>query len=83
MVADGDAFAREQAVLMLEESGRVDERAGDLVEQKGGAHEAAKKFFQSIVAAGTTGRLRVLSVEHPAEEVRRELLALLPEEAAS
>jgi HEAT repeat protein len=81
LVADGDAFAREQAVLMLEEAGHVDKRADELV-QEGSAHKAAKSFLERIVATGATGRLRVLSLEHPVEEVRRELLALLPEEAA-
>ena len=83
LVADGDAFAREQAVLMLEEAGRVDERAGELAQEGSAARKSAKLFFESIVATGATGRLRVLSREHPVEEVRRELLALLPEEAAS
>jgi hypothetical protein len=82
LVADGDPFAREQAVLMLEEAGRVDKRAGELVLQGSTAHTAAKLFIERVVAAGTTGRLRVLSREHPVEDVRRELLALLPEEAA-
>ena len=81
LVADGDPFAREQAVLMLEEAGRVDTRAGELVLQGSTAHTAAKLFIERVVAAGTTGRLRVLSREHPVEDVRRELLALLPEEA--
>ena len=82
-VADDDAFAREQAILMLEEAGRVDERAGELVQEEAAARKAAKTLLESIVAAGTTGRLRVLSREHPVEEVRRKLLALLPEEIAS
>jgi len=82
LVADGDAFAREQAVLMLEEAGRVDERALELAQKGSAACETARAFFERMVAAGTTGRLSVLSVEHPEEEVRRELLALLPEEAA-
>jgi len=82
LVADGDAFAREQAILMLEEAGRVDERAGELVQEGTAARKAAKSFFKRIVATGATGRLRVLSLEHPVEEVRRELLALLPEETA-
>ncbi len=82
MVADHDAFAREQAVLMLEEAGRVDERAGDLVGEDTAAREAARTFFRRVVAAGVTGRIRVLSREHPVDEVRRELLSLLPKEAA-
>jgi len=82
-VADDDAFAREQAILMLEEAGRVDERAGELVQEEAAARKAAKSLLEGIVAAGTTGRLRVLSREHPVEEVRRKLLALLPEEIAS
>jgi HEAT repeat protein len=82
LVVDGDAFAREQAVLMLEESGHVDRRADELVEEGAAAREAARSFFERIVATGATGRLRVLSVEHPVDEVRRELLELLPEEAA-
>ncbi len=82
LVADGDAFAREQAVLMLEEAGHVDKRADELVQEGSAARKAAKSFLERIVATGATGRLRVLSLEHPVEEVRRELLALLPEEAA-
>ena len=81
LVADGDAFAREQAILMLEEAGRIDERVAEL--SGPATREAARKFMKRIVAAGSTGRLRVLSCEHPEAEVRRELLALLPEKAAS
>ena len=82
LVADGDTFAREQAVLMLEEAGHVDKRADELVQEGSVEGKAAKSFLKRIVATGATGRLRVLSLEHPVEEVRRELLALLPEEAA-
>ena len=82
LVADGDPFAREQAVLMLEEAGHVDKRANELAKDGSAAQKAAKLFFERIVASGATGRLRVLSVDHPVEEVRRELLDLLPEEAA-
>jgi HEAT repeat protein len=82
LVADRDAFAREQAVLMLEEVGHVDKRADELAQEGSAARKAAKALFERIVASGATGRLRVLSVEHPVEEVRRELLALLPKEAA-
>lgn len=83
LVADDDAFAREQAVLMLEEAGRVDQRADELVQKRSAAGKAARSLFERIVAAGTTGRLRVLAREHPVEEVRRELLALLPKAVAS
>ncbi|NIM01961.1 MAG: hypothetical protein GTN89_14400 [Acidobacteria bacterium] len=81
MVADRDAFAREQAVLMLEEAGRVDERAIELAEEDTAAREAARTFFERVVAAGVTGRIRVLAREHPVDSVRRELLTLLPREA--
>lgn len=83
LVTDGDAFAREQAILMLEESGRIDERAAELAQGGSVAGKAARAFFEDIVSAGTTGRLQVLSREHPVEEVRRELLALLPEQVTS
>jgi len=82
LVADGDTFAREQAILILEEAGRMDERAGELVEA-GSLRDAARSLLEKIVAGGTTGRLRVLAREHPVEEVRRELLAMLPEEVSS
>jgi len=83
LVSDSDAFAREQAILMLEESGRLDERAGELVQGGSAVRTAAKLLLERIVAAGTTERLRVLSREHPVAEVRHALLALLPEEGAS
>jgi HEAT repeat protein len=83
LVADGDAFAREQAILMLEESGRLDERAGELAQGGSTVRTAAKAFLERVVAAGTTERLRVLSREHPLAEVRHELLALLPEKSIS
>ena len=67
---------------MLEESGRVDERATELAEE-GEARKNATSFLERVVAAGTTGRLEVLAKEHPVAEVRRKLRALLPEEAAS
>jgi HEAT repeat protein len=82
LINDGDAFAREQAILMLEEVGRVDQRANELSEGQA-AREKARKFMERIVAAGKTGRLAVLSREHPKGEVRRELRSLLPKEAAS
>jgi len=83
LVADGDVFAREQAILMLEEAGRVDERAAELVHEGPDERRVAKSLLEKIVASGTTGRLRVLSREHPVADVRRELSALLPEEVAS
>jgi HEAT repeat protein len=83
LIADGDRYAREQAILMLEEAGLVDERAAELVSEKGEDRRAARTFFERVIAAGTISRLRLLSREHPVDAVRRELLALLPSETTS
>jgi len=61
----------------------VDERAAELVSSEGEDRRLAKNFFERVVASGAISRLQLLSREHPVDEVRRELLALLPSEATS
>jgi HEAT repeat protein len=75
MLDDPDRYATHQAVLMLQESGIVDRRVGQLV-QDGPEQKAAEGLLRRMVRAGQTG--------HPDNRVREALGRLLgPAEAAS
>ena len=77
MLDDDDTYARHQAVLMLEESGIVDQRAHALGRADGPEREAAAELLRRLIQAGQTGRLRELSARHPDEQVRQSLSDLL------
>jgi HEAT repeat protein len=73
-----DRFARHQAVLMLQEAGVVDARVGRLASAREAERERAHHFVEQLIAAGQLDRLRALAAEHPDENVRQALVAMLP-----
>lgn len=78
MLDDTDVFARHQAVLQLQESGRLDARVQDLGATDEGKRKAATDYLKKFVQAGQVGRLRALALEHPETEVREALRGMLP-----
>ena len=81
MLDDADLYARHQACLMLQESGRLDERVDDLA-LPGPNRDAAIGVVRRFVDAGQVGRLRQLGAGHPWPDVRSQLETLLPQPAA-
>jgi HEAT repeat protein len=78
MLDDADVFARHQAVIQLQESGRLDARVNDLADPDASRREAAAAYVSKFVRAGQVGRLRELALQHGDESVRRALGAMLP-----
>ncbi len=71
-----DPFARHQAVLMLEQSGVIDQYAADL--PLGGAPaENARAVLKRIADLGQTARLEDLARSHPDAATRTSLAGLL------
>jgi HEAT repeat protein len=77
-----DRFAREQAVLMLEETGLIDQRVRGLLASEPVERDRAVWFVKRLVDIGQTGRLEVLAAESPSAGLREELAGLLPAERA-
>lgn len=78
MAGDHDAYARHQAIQMLEEAGVVDRHAAELAGDDAARVDAARSFLRKVIEAGQTQRLRALAAAHPADSVRRRLTAMLP-----
>jgi len=78
MLDDEDRFARDQAVLMLEETGVVDLRVEGL--GRGTERAAAEKFVTRLIDLGQTSRLRSLMENHEQLAVREVLRGLIPDE---
>lgn len=78
---DQDVFARHQAVVMLQESGRLD-RQVDRLAAEGPEGAAAEAYVRKFLLAGQVGRLRALQAGHPDERVRQALAKLLPPASA-
>ncbi len=87
MLDDYDPYARHQAVLMLEESGVLDEEVSHLVDHQPDRRAAALSLVNRLVHAGQHSRLLELAESHPHSEVRELLKHLLaqhaPQEAIS
>lgn len=77
MLDDNDVYARHQAVIMLQETGRLDAQVDRLAGSETD-REASRRFVLRFIQAGQTGRLRELSERHATPAVRRELTAMLP-----
>lgn len=82
MLDDQDVFARHQAVVMLQETGRLDEHV-DRLAGAGPERAAAETYVRKFVQAGQVGRLRALETDHPDARVRAALAAMLPSASAS
>ncbi len=78
MLDDQDAYARDQAVAVLQEAGVLDREVAQLAAPAGPERAEAEIFVQSLVKAGQTGRLRELVERHPVQQVRQALARLLP-----
>ncbi len=78
MLDDADTFARQQAVLMLQESGVVDQEVDHLTDTDNSRRESARALLERVVQIGQIGRLSELSETHPDPQVRLALAELLP-----
>lgn len=78
MLDDRDAYARHQAVVMLQAAGEVERRVALLASNVREARESAERFVRRVVEVGQTGRLREAAASHPSAAVRGALAALLP-----
>ena len=79
MLDDNDVYARHQAVIMLQETGRLDAQV-ELLAGSDAERESSERFLRRFVRAGQTGRLRELAERHAKPAVRKALEALLPPE---
>jgi len=77
MLDSGDGYAREQAVLMLEESGVLDHYVERLGSGKKVERDRAISLVARLVALNRTDLLHQMAAEHPDTEIRRNLTALL------
>jgi len=80
MLDDHDPYARHQAVLMLEESGILDDEIARLADSDPARRAGALALVNRLVHAGQHDRLRELAERHPHNEVRALLRNLLPRE---
>lgn len=78
MLDDPDIFARQQAVLMLQESGVVDQEVDHLTDANDSRRASARALLERVVQIGQIGRLAELSETHPDPQVRLALSELLP-----
>lgn len=78
MLDDADVFARHQAVIQLQESGRLDAHVDALASPDAARREAASIYVGKFVRAGQIGRLRELALAHADAGVRSALAAMLP-----
>jgi HEAT repeat protein len=77
MLESSDAYAREQAVLMLQESGVLDEYVVRLGSSKKAERDRAVTLVARLVDLKRTDLLRQMGAEHPDPEIRRNLAKLL------
>jgi HEAT repeat protein len=77
MLNDTDAYARHQAVFMLEEAGVVDERVGDLLDASNRRRARSRVFVDQVIESGQCGRLADLAEEHADLQVRAFLAHML------
>lgn len=74
---DDDAFARHQAVLMLEESGRLDRRVARLTDADPDVRGTAEQWIDRWLSIGQTGRIVELALRHDDADVRARLVERL------
>lgn len=79
MLDDSDTFARQQAVLMLQETGVVDQEVDHLADEDETRRAAAHALLERVIQIGQTARLSELAGTHPDPRVRTALLELLPD----
>ncbi|HIF96627.1 MAG TPA: HEAT repeat domain-containing protein [Myxococcales bacterium] len=79
MLDDSDAYARHQAVFMLEEAGILDERVGDIFAASNRRRERSRTFVDQVIESGQCVRLSELAGDHADLEVRTFLAHMLRE----
>jgi hypothetical protein len=82
MLEDRDNFARHQAVLMLEESGFLDEKVSTLARPDARDRALGEAFVKRFLEIGQTGRLHELAANHPDAGVRGALRTMIERAAA-
>jgi HEAT repeat protein len=82
MLNDRDAFARQQAVLMLEEAGMLDEKVDRLGSANAAERDTARAFVRRFIEAGQVWRLHELASAHSDPQVRHILRAEFEEQQA-
>ena len=70
MLEDSDAYARHQAVFILEEAGVLDDRVEDLFSASNRRRGKSRKFVDRVVESGQCARLMELAEAHPDVQVR-------------
>lgn len=83
MLEDRDTFARHQAVLMLEESGFLDEKVALIAHIDAGARTEGESFVKRFLEVGQTGRLYELAANHRDGSVRRVLRTMIERATAA
>jgi HEAT repeat protein len=73
LLDDADNFARQQAVLMIQEAGVLDQRIEALSGPDSAERRRAEGLVAKLIAAGQVARLRELEEIHPDPAVRRAL----------
>jgi len=81
MLDDTDAYARHQAVFVLEESGVVDEHVDRLFDSPPNLSGEARSLVRRIIHTGQHGRLSELAETHEDARVRQLLTHLIEIEA--
>jgi HEAT repeat protein len=79
MLDDSDAYARHQAVFMLEEAGILDERVTDLFDASNRRRARSRTFVDRVIESGQCVRLSELAEGHADREVRTFLAHMLQE----
>jgi HEAT repeat protein len=82
MLDDADAFARHQAVFMLQEAGVVDERVSQLIDPSPQRSRDAWLFVRALLRSGQRGYLVELATSHSDHRVRELLIQMLRGEPA-
>jgi HEAT repeat protein len=77
MLADVDPYAQQQAVLMLEETGIIDQQVELLAQEDGEERKEAELLLAQLVRIGCTGRLEELAARNRHPQVRAALELLL------
>jgi HEAT repeat protein len=83
MLEDRDEFARHQAVLMLEESGFLDEKVETLALPEAQARADGEAFVKRFLEIGQTGRLHELAANHGDARVRGALRTMIERSSAA
>jgi HEAT repeat protein len=78
-LGDEDPYARHQACVVLESSGVLERRVGQLA-SSGPSHDAAQRTVLGFVRAGQTSRLQELAAAHGDPVIREKLARLLQPE---